>query len=661
MERFIFVGAIIHYMRYAAIALVPILLTIAYAEVENPSRVGNAQLNFTVTGQLYISGIVNDLEVKLYVVPDSCEDPVYSIGETHSDSKGSYIFQEYESVSSDISWFMLCDLEQQSQVEQYNLLTSFPEHGDYTGIQEYTDFTNLVDYNNDIATTASEIASGSETNLEAIMRLAAWVYNNVDYNLSYVGSIKKASWIMENRKGVCAEYSTLFMALVRSLGFPARYVSGWAYGNVYGAQFNTHAWTEVYLEGEWIPFDPTYGEFGYVDALHIPVSRTIDGNQSTINVRWYPPGTVSLPSSVENEINIATYSDLAEVVTFETSLYRGEVGTDDYTLLTVDLTNPTDKYIGVGMMVIRTNSTELVYNHERTYAVLEPHSTQTKYFILHMGSCEREYPYYCVNPLEVYVSGGGSEQTSVSVKPWIDEKSTYNEMLMLVQEETTRMETGLEIVEIGLDDVFYEQPQINITVKNVGNTIINNLVATVAYAGSETDVFIGNLLINEMDSGYAIIPLPSIYGDYDMDITFVSNDFSHTVERSVTYAQEPVVYISYVGDSSFTNFDLSNFLIVLDYERCENVSITLSTSLSTQHIPQSAEMYNITLPSEYFVPGTNTLAVTGHCMDPHGTSFDFEESFEIKREVGGLEMIFFQISSFFAWIFNAMKNFFVPS
>jgi hypothetical protein len=660
MERFIFVGSVIKYMRYAAILMVPLLLTFAYSEVENPSRVGDAQINFTVMGQLYISGTVNDLEAKLYVVPDSCEDPVYSIGETRSDSKGSYIFQEYASVSNDISWFMLCDLEQQSQIKQYSSLSSFPEHGDYTGIQEYRDFTDLVDYNTEIATTASQVASGSETNLEAVMKLAAWVYNNVEYDLSYVGSIKEASWVLENKKGVCAEYSTLFMALVRSLGFPARYVSGWAYGNVYGAQFNTHAWTEVYLEGEWIPFDATYGEFGYVDALHVPVSRTIDGNQSTINVRWYPPGTVSLPNSVDNEINIATYSDLGETVAFEASLHRGDVGTDDHTLLTVELTNPTDRYIGVGIMIIKTNSTELVYNHERSFAVLEPHSTQTKYFILRMGECDREYPYYCVNPLEVYVSGGGSEQTSVSVKPWISERSTYNEMLMLVQEETTRTETGLEIVEIGLDDVFYDQQQVNITVRNVGNTIINSLVATVAYAGSETDVYIGNLLINEIDSGLAVLPLPADYGTYDMDVTFVSNDFNHTVERSVTYAQEPGMNISYVGDNSFMNFELSNFLVTLEYERCENVSITLSTSLNTQHVPQSAEMYNITLPSEYFVPGANTLTVTGHCTDPHGTAFDFTQSFEVEREVGGLEMIFFQISSFFAWIFNTIKNFFVP-
>ncbi len=660
MQTFIFSEMLGVVMRFSAPLVAFFLFSVALGAIENPSKVGSAQLNFSATGNLYVSGVVNDLEVKLYVVPEACTNPVYSYGETRSDEKGKYIYQSYDSVSDDISWFMLCDLEQQSGMRRYSSLTQFPEREDYTGLQQYTQFTGLVDYSDEIAIVASEVASGSETNLEAVMRLAAWVYNNMDYDLNYVGTIKEASWVMENLKGVCAEYATLFMSMVRTLGFPVRYVSGWAYGNVYGAQFNTHAWTEVYLEGKWVPFDPTYGEFGYVDALHIPVSRTVDGNQSTINVKWYPPGTVTLPTSVDSNVDVATSSGFEQIISFDADLYRNEVGVDDHTLLTLNLTNPTDDYVGVSIMTIKTNSTEVLYSGERSYAVISPHSTQSKYFILHMKSCDRDYPYYCVNPLDVYVSGGGTYNTTINVKPWIGERKSYNDILMMVQEEETMLKTGLEIIGIGLDDVFYEEPDVNITVRNVGNSIISNLVAHLCYADIRTGLEFGNLLINGVGTANATLQLPPGYGNYEMEIIFVSEDFNHTVERRVTYAQRPDVNISYSGEQVFHGFEHSNFLIELDAERCENVSITITTSLASQNVPQSAEIYNVTLPPEYFIPGSNTMLIVAHCTDVHGNNFDFENSFTVGREVGGVELIFYQISSFFAWLFNMVKNLFTP-
>ena len=52
--------------------------------------------------------------------------------------------------------------------------------------------------------------------------------------------------------------------MARSLGLPARLVSGLAYS---GASFGGHAWVEVYV-GEWIELDPTWGT-NFVDATHI--------------------------------------------------------------------------------------------------------------------------------------------------------------------------------------------------------------------------------------------------------------------------------------------------------------------------------------------------------------------------------------------------------
>lgn len=65
-----------------------------------------------------------------------------------------------------------------------------------------------------------------------------------------------------NGHGVCQDYSHVTISLLRSLGVPARYVSGYHYtgsGEIdEPVLVESHAWLEAWV-GEWIPFDPTNG------------------------------------------------------------------------------------------------------------------------------------------------------------------------------------------------------------------------------------------------------------------------------------------------------------------------------------------------------------------------------------------------------------------
>lgn len=81
------------------------------------------------------------------------------------------------------------------------------------------------------------------------------------------------------RRGSCRDFAVLMMEAARSLGFAARYVSGYIYspgdgssGQVGGG--STHAWCQVYLPGAgWVEFDPTNGIVGNRDLIRIAVAR----------------------------------------------------------------------------------------------------------------------------------------------------------------------------------------------------------------------------------------------------------------------------------------------------------------------------------------------------------------------------------------------------
>lgn len=60
-------------------------------------------------------------------------------------------------------------------------------------------------------------------------------------------------------KGVCQDFTHAMLGICRTLGIPARYVSGYLYsgGEMLGADA-THAWLEALLPGQgWVGYDPT--------------------------------------------------------------------------------------------------------------------------------------------------------------------------------------------------------------------------------------------------------------------------------------------------------------------------------------------------------------------------------------------------------------------
>ncbi len=108
---------------------------------------------------------------------------------------------------------------------------------------------------------ASEIAGQDRDAWSVARKLADWTHQNLEWKK--VDSADAAQ-TLATREADCSEFSALFIAMARSLGLPARMVSGLAYS---GDSFGGHAWVEVWV-GRWIELDPTWGTH-FVDATHI--------------------------------------------------------------------------------------------------------------------------------------------------------------------------------------------------------------------------------------------------------------------------------------------------------------------------------------------------------------------------------------------------------
>ena len=66
-------------------------------------------------------------------------------------------------------------------------------------------------------------------------------------------------YVIEEGHGDCGQVSLLYISLMRSLGVPARWESGWM---LHPGDKNLHDWAEVYFEGVgWVPVDVSFGRF----------------------------------------------------------------------------------------------------------------------------------------------------------------------------------------------------------------------------------------------------------------------------------------------------------------------------------------------------------------------------------------------------------------
>jgi len=107
---------------------------------------------------------------------------------------------------------------------------------------------------------------------------AHWVHETLDYVRGATSVGTTSAEARDLGQGVCQDFSHLTLALLRSAGLPARYVSGYLHPRSDGAldepvSAESHAWVEFWA-GDWIPVDPS--NLTEVAERHVLVARGRD-------------------------------------------------------------------------------------------------------------------------------------------------------------------------------------------------------------------------------------------------------------------------------------------------------------------------------------------------------------------------------------------------
>lgn len=125
---------------------------------------------------------------------------------------------------------------------------------------EMLEFTGYVPADKKLAKLAGTLRQDSEP-VEAALAACRWVHKKLSYQPGTTGVHTSAIESLDAGVGVCQDYAHLTLALMRQMGIPGRYVSGYLLPQQeieirQTVQGQSHAWIEAWT-GSWWGYDPT--------------------------------------------------------------------------------------------------------------------------------------------------------------------------------------------------------------------------------------------------------------------------------------------------------------------------------------------------------------------------------------------------------------------
>lgn len=331
---------------------------------------------------------------------------------------------------------------------------------------KYTQPSPFIDITPAIEQQASSII-GSESDLYvAVFKVADWTKNNIEYDLSTLTAeaVQKSSWVLENRRGVCDELTNLFVSMLRSVGIPAKFVSGMVYSNL-DNKWGPHGWAEVYFPGYgWVPFDVTFGQYGWLDPSHLKLKDDADSGSPSAEYSWKSTGRedVDVGKAQLSTTLISKGEEVQPFVRMDIEPYKKEVGPGSYVPLLVTLENQQNIYFSPTVIVRKAPGIE---GSNVKQVLLHPKESKTIAWLVKIPSGAEENFIY-TSTLEVEATAANTATSAVkyaeNYPPMTREQAEAIVNSFEEQSEKSRLETVTFRCKAD-EDIYYASDPVKIT------------------------------------------------------------------------------------------------------------------------------------------------------------------------------------------------------
>lgn len=140
----------------------------------------------------------------------------------------------------------------------------FETNPDYIDARQFITETSMTTINEQITLYALQSFTPNRPILDAAKDLMHRIFKDFKFDPDFTTVSTPATEVMRLKKGVCQDFAHLAIACLRSIGLPARYVSGYietlpppGKEKLVGVDAS-HAWFSVFIPNlGWMDFDPT--------------------------------------------------------------------------------------------------------------------------------------------------------------------------------------------------------------------------------------------------------------------------------------------------------------------------------------------------------------------------------------------------------------------
>ena len=414
--------------------------------------------------------------------------------------------------------------------------------------EEYIQYTkpseNIDSSNPEIIKLASSLAEGEDDLFIVTNKLASWVEDNIKYSLNTLTeeASQKSSWVLLNRFGVCDELTSLFIALTRSLGIPARFISGVAYTDWNNINnWGPHAWAEVYFPGYgWVPFDITYKQFGFIDFSHINLMQNLDSDQPSTKYEWKAYGILLESKDLDIKVNLIEKKEKIDpLISLKTNLFEENIGFGSYNLVEAEIKNLKDYYVSTELYFSAPKEIELA-SKSKKHIVLKPNEIKKEYWLIKIEkNLDEKYAYTFPIGVNSLRNISSIVLFSSSKDDTVYSRTEMQEILDQKEKETEKIYSkNVELDCNAKKEYYLDEPIIiNCYVKNIGNTVLNNL----------------NLCLGKQCKKFELGISQSIENNFSIDvsdvekkeniITIENNEVSKLVKVSYSVIDKPKIEI----------------------------------------------------------------------------------------------------------------------
>lgn len=137
-------------------------------------------------------------------------------------------------------------------------------------------YPETIQKQNEIESILKEIGIENKSIIEIAQLCNQYIFSNFTYTKGITNIETTIDEILDHKKGVCQDFAHVLLQLLRTIGVPSRYVSGYIcpYESGLRGEGATHAWVEFYTPTQgWLGLDPTNNIWTMDNHVRLAVGR----------------------------------------------------------------------------------------------------------------------------------------------------------------------------------------------------------------------------------------------------------------------------------------------------------------------------------------------------------------------------------------------------